>query len=99
VIEKEKKKKKREEEWQERYERDESSERKIKCKEGCHVVERRNFLLPLHMSNHVQFDNEDVIGVSWSYFLLPLHMSTILYLLILDIPTYGLILMIIGFER
>jgi hypothetical protein len=28
-----------------------------------------------------------------------LHMSTILYLLILDIPTYGLILMIIGFER
>jgi hypothetical protein len=27
------KKKKREEEWQERYERDESSERKIKCKE------------------------------------------------------------------
>jgi hypothetical protein len=41
VIEKRrKKKKKREEEWQEIYERDESSERKIKCKEGCHVVER-----------------------------------------------------------
>jgi hypothetical protein len=33
-----KEKKKREEEWQERYERDESSERKIKCKKGCHVV-------------------------------------------------------------
>jgi hypothetical protein len=32
-------------------------------------------------------------------FLLPLHMSTILNLLILDIPTNGLILMIIGFER
>jgi hypothetical protein len=45
VIEKKrKKKKKREEEWQETYERDESSERKIKCKEGCHVVERRNSL-------------------------------------------------------
>jgi hypothetical protein len=40
VIEKEKKN--REEEWQERFERDESSEKKkrIKCKEGCHVVER-----------------------------------------------------------
>jgi hypothetical protein len=32
-------------------------------------------------------------------FLLPLHMSTILNLVILGIPTYGLILMIIGFER
>jgi hypothetical protein len=42
------------------------------------------------ISNHVQSDNEDVIGASWSYFLLPLHMSTILYLLILYIPTYGL---------
>jgi hypothetical protein len=57
----------REEEWQERYERDESSERKIiiiiiiKCKEGCHVVERRNFH---SFSNHVQSDNEDVIGAS-----------------------------------
>jgi hypothetical protein len=38
VIEKEKEKKKREKEWQEIYERDESSERKIKYKEGCHVV-------------------------------------------------------------
>jgi hypothetical protein len=32
-------------------------------------------------------------------FFCPLHMSTILNLLTLDIPTYGLILMIIGFER
>jgi hypothetical protein len=61
VIEKKKKKKKREEEWQERYERGESSERKIKCKEGCHVFERRNFH---SFSNHVQSDNEDVIGAS-----------------------------------
>jgi hypothetical protein len=37
------------------------SERKIKCKEGCHVVERRNFH---SFSNHVQSDNEDVIGAS-----------------------------------
>jgi hypothetical protein len=35
--------------------------KKIKCKEGCHVVERRNFHF---FSNHVQFDNEDVIGAS-----------------------------------
>jgi hypothetical protein len=35
--------------------------RKIKCKEGCHVVERRNFH---SFSNHVQSDNEDVIGAS-----------------------------------
>jgi hypothetical protein len=33
--------------------------RKIKCKDGCHVVERRNFH---SFSNHVQSDNEDVIG-------------------------------------
>jgi hypothetical protein len=55
---KRKKKKKRKEEWQERYEWDESSERKIKCKEGCHVVERRNFH---SFSNYVQSNNEDVI--------------------------------------
>jgi hypothetical protein len=56
------KNRKRNEEWQERYERDESSERKKqKCKEGCHVVERRNFH---SFSNHVQSDNEDVIGAS-----------------------------------
>jgi hypothetical protein len=82
-----KKRRKREEEWQERYERDELSERKIKCKEGCHVVERQNFH---SFSNHVQSDNKDDIGASLSYFLLPLHMSTILNLLTLDIPTYGL---------
>jgi hypothetical protein len=61
VYERKKKKRKRKEEWQERYERDESNERKIKCKEGCHVVERRNFH---SFSNHVQSDNEDVIGAS-----------------------------------
>jgi hypothetical protein len=83
---KKKRKRKREEEWQERYERDESSERKIKCKERCHVVERRNFH---SFSNYVQSDNEDVISASY-IFSLPLHMSTILYLIILDIPTYGL---------
>jgi hypothetical protein len=55
------KRKRNKEEWQERYERDESSERKIKCREGCHVVERRNFH---SFSNHVQSDNEDVIGAS-----------------------------------
>jgi hypothetical protein len=60
VIEK-KEKKKTEEEWQDRYERNESSERKMKCKEGCHVVERRNFH---SFSNHVQSDSEDVIGAS-----------------------------------
>jgi hypothetical protein len=58
---KKKKKKKREGEWQEIYDRDESSERKIKCKEVCHVVERRNFH---SFSNHVQSDNEDVVGAS-----------------------------------
>jgi hypothetical protein len=35
------------------------NKRKIKCKEGCHVVEKRNFH---SFSNHVQSDNEDVIG-------------------------------------
>jgi hypothetical protein len=35
--------------------------KKIMCKEGCHVVERRNFH---SFSNHVQSDNEDVIGAS-----------------------------------
>jgi hypothetical protein len=33
----------------------------IECGEGCHVVERRNFH---SFSNHVQSDNEDVIGAS-----------------------------------
>jgi hypothetical protein len=37
---------------------DQVKKRKIKCKEGCHVVERRNFH---SFSNHVQSDNEDVI--------------------------------------
>jgi hypothetical protein len=32
--------------------------KKIKCKEGCHVVERRNF----HSFPTMHSDNEDVIG-------------------------------------
>jgi hypothetical protein len=60
VIEKRRKREKRC--GKKRYERDESSERKkIKCKEGCHVVERRNFH---SFSNHVKSDNEDVISAS-----------------------------------
>jgi hypothetical protein len=35
------------------------NKRKIKGKEECHVVERRNFR---SFSNHVQTYNEDVIG-------------------------------------
>jgi hypothetical protein len=38
-----------------------NEKKKIKCKEGCHVVKRRNFH---SFSNHVQSDNEDVIGAS-----------------------------------
>jgi hypothetical protein len=34
---------------------------KIKCKDRCHVVEGQNFH---SFSNHVQSDNEDVIGAS-----------------------------------
>jgi hypothetical protein len=40
---------------------DESNERWIKCKEGCHVVERRNFH---SFFKHVQSDNEDIIDDS-----------------------------------
>jgi hypothetical protein len=36
-------------------------EKTIECDEGCHIVERRNFH---SFSNHVQSDNEDIIGVS-----------------------------------
>jgi hypothetical protein len=36
-----------------------NEKKKIKCKEGWHVVERRNFH---SFSNHVQSDNEDIIG-------------------------------------
>jgi hypothetical protein len=59
---KKERRKRKKEEWQERYERDEWSEkRKIKCKKGRHVAERRIFH---SFSNHVQFDNEDIIGAS-----------------------------------
>jgi hypothetical protein len=63
--------------------KDKSSEDQMKCKEGCHIVKRRI----LYSSNHVQSDNEDILGASESYFLLPLHNSTILYLLMLDTLT------------
>jgi hypothetical protein len=33
----------------------------MKCMEGCHVVVKRRIF---HFSNHVQSDNEDVIGAS-----------------------------------
>jgi hypothetical protein len=36
-------------------------EKIIECEEGCHVVKRWNFH---SFSNHVQSDNEDVIGAS-----------------------------------
>jgi hypothetical protein len=39
------KKKTREDEWQERYKRDESSGRKIKCKEGSLLTDKRRIPL------------------------------------------------------
>jgi hypothetical protein len=61
VIKKEKEKKERKkEECQERYERDESSERKIKCKDVTLLRDETSTLF----SNHVQSDNEDIIGAS-----------------------------------
>jgi hypothetical protein len=36
-------------------------EKIIECKEGCHVVERRN---SHSFSNHMQSDNEDFISAS-----------------------------------
>jgi hypothetical protein len=57
------KNKKREEEWQERYERDESSEKKknISARKDITLLRDETFTL---FSNHVQSDNEDVIGAS-----------------------------------
>jgi hypothetical protein len=61
-------------------------EKKYKCKEGCHVVERQNFHSFPTMCNPTTRTS----SVPCSHiFLLPLHMSTILNLLILDILTYG----------
>jgi hypothetical protein len=91
------KKEKRKEDWQEGYERDESSERKkIKCKEGCTLLRDETFtLFPTNCNPTMRTSS-----MPRSHnFLFPLHMSTNLNLLILDIPTYGLILMIIGFGR
>jgi hypothetical protein len=95
---KKKNKKKREEEWQERYERDESSERKEKlsARKDVMLLRDETFTLFPTMCN----PTTRASSVPRSHiFLLPLHMSTILNLLILDIPRYGLILMVIGFER
>jgi hypothetical protein len=84
VVEKEEKREKRS---GKKYERDESSERKIKCKEVCHVVERdKTITLFPNMCNPTMRTS----SVPCSHIFLPLHMSTILNLLILDVPTYGL---------
>jgi hypothetical protein len=89
-----KKKRKRKEEWQEGYERDESSERK-KNKSATLLRDETFSLFPTMCNPTTRMSS-----VPRSHnFLFPLHMSTILNLLILDIPTNGLILMIIGFER
>jgi hypothetical protein len=82
-----KKKRKRKEEWQEGYERDESSERKIKsARKDVTLLRDKTFTLFPTMCNPTMRTS----SVHRSHnFLLPLHMSTILNLLILDIPTYG----------
>jgi hypothetical protein len=59
---------------------------KIKCKEGCHVVERRNYHSFPTMCNPTTRTSPMPCSHN---FLLPLHMSTILNLLNLNIPTYG----------
>jgi hypothetical protein len=97
VYERKKKKRKRKKEWQEGYERDESSEKKNKsARKDVTLLRVGTFTLFPTMCNPTM----RTTSVPRSHiFLLPLHMSAILNLLILDIPTYGLILMIIGFER
>jgi hypothetical protein len=61
MYEKEKKKREKRSGNKDMREMNQVKEKIIKCKEGCHVVERRNFH---SFSNHVQSDNEDVIGAS-----------------------------------
>jgi hypothetical protein len=82
-----KKKRKRKEEWQEVYERDESSERKNKSvRKDVTLLRDETFILFPTMCNPTRTSS-----VPHSHnFHLPLHMSTVLNLLILDIPTYGL---------
>jgi hypothetical protein len=95
VYERKKKKRKRKEEWQERYESDESSEKKNKsARQDVTLLRDGTFTLFPTMCN----PTTRTTSVPRSL-LLPLHMSTILNLFILDIPTYELILMIIGFVR
>jgi hypothetical protein len=65
---------------------DQVKKRKLKCKDECHVVERRNF----HSFPTICNPTTRTSSVPCSHnFLLPLHMSIIQNLLILDIPTYG----------
>jgi hypothetical protein len=87
MKERKKKRRKRKEEWQEGYERDESSERKIKsARKDVTLLRDETFTLFPIMCNPTTRTS----SVPHSHnFLLPLHMSTILNLLILDIPTYG----------
>jgi hypothetical protein len=74
----------------------EPSERKKSARKDVTLLRDESFTLFPTMCN----PTKGMSSVPLSHnFLLPLHMSTILNLLILDIPTYGLILMIIGFER
>jgi hypothetical protein len=96
-IESQKKNKKREKECQERYERDESSEKKknTSARKDVTLLRDETFTLFPTMCDPTTSTSS---APRSHIFLLPLHMSTIL-LLTLDIPTYGLILMIIGFER
>jgi hypothetical protein len=79
---------KRKEQWQEGYERDESSERKIKSARRD-VTLLRNETITFFPTMCNPTTRTSSVPRSHN-FLLPLHMSTILNLLILDIPTYGL---------
>jgi hypothetical protein len=82
-----KKKRKRKEEWQEGYERDESRKEKNKsARKDVTLLKDKTFTLFPNMCNPTMRTS----SVPRSHnFLFPLHMSTILNLLILDIPTYG----------
>jgi hypothetical protein len=63
------------------------TERKISARKDATLLRDETFTLFPTMCNPTTRTS----SVSRSYiFLLPLHMSTILYLLILDIPAYGL---------
>jgi hypothetical protein len=74
--------------------RDESSEDQMKWKEGCHIVKR----WILYSSNHVQSDNEEIIGASEYYFLLPFTCPPFYIFLSLTPSHHGLVLMTIGLK-